>query len=103
MGQTTVRITERTRDRLRELAREEGLTMQAVLDRAVEEHRRRRFLERVNAAYAELREDADEWQALLAEREEWEATLGDGLPPEEEAWDADGDVSGGEAADGRAP
>lgn len=76
---TTVRIDETTRDFLRELARETGLSMQDSLAEAVEAYRRRRFLESANADYARLRADPAAWADELAERQLWDATLADGL------------------------
>ena len=43
--------------------------------------RRRRLIEETNAAYAHLREDPAAWEQHLKEREEWDATLADGLEP----------------------
>jgi hypothetical protein len=57
--------------------------MQALLDKAIEEYRRKRFLEEVNAAYATLRQNPDAWAAVEQERAEWDATLEDGLTPAE--------------------
>ena len=79
MGYTTVRITDSTREALRELARLEGKTMQALLEEAVEALRRKRFLEEVNVAYASLRGDEKAWAAVEKERKEWDGTLLDGL------------------------
>ena len=50
MGKARVRISERTRQTLREIAQSADEPMQAVLEKAVEEYRRRHFLERVNRA-----------------------------------------------------
>jgi hypothetical protein len=62
--------------------------MQAVLDKAVEAYRRKLFLEEVNQAYAELREDQEAWEELESERAAWDSTLADGLP-ERETWGED--------------
>ena len=56
--------------------------MQTVLERALEDYRRRRFLEEVNAGYASLRADRRAWSRVQAERRAWDATLADGLPVE---------------------
>ncbi len=82
MGSTTIRISEAARATLRELAARSGEPMQTVLERAVEEYRRKRFFEQVNSAYAALREDPDDWRAEVAERAAVEGTLADGLEPE---------------------
>ena len=79
MSHPTVRITKAAHDTLRELAREEGKPMQALLEEAVEALRRKRFLEQVNAAYAVLRTDPATWSDVDRERREWDVTLLDGL------------------------
>jgi len=79
MGYGTVRISDDTHGRLRDLARSEGTSMQALLDEAVEMLRRHRFLEQLNTAYAELRSDPKAWSAIEAQRGEWDSTLLDGL------------------------
>lgn len=79
---STVRINESTHATLRSLAAEAGETMQAVLDKAVEEYQRRLFWDQVEAAAGDLRRDAAAWKEELAERRAWEATLSDGLEAE---------------------
>jgi len=71
------------------MARAEHDSMQSVLEKAVEEYRRRRFLEDVNAAYLLLKEDPEAWKELEEERSAWDATLADGLP-EGESWTEEG-------------
>jgi hypothetical protein len=88
MSQATVRISERTRESLREIARSEETSMQSVLDKAVEEYRRKRFMEVLNASYTALRNDPEAWKAEEDERALWDGTLLDGLP-EDEVWDPD--------------
>jgi hypothetical protein len=53
--------------------------MQTVLDRAIENYRRKRFLDAANQTYADLRADLMASQAEAEEREDWEATIGDGI------------------------
>lgn len=89
MRQATVPISQRTRDVLQEIARAEHESVQAVLEKAVEEYRRKKFLEDVNADYANLRQDREGWESLESERAEWDAILGDGLPEGEE-WGSGG-------------
>jgi hypothetical protein len=76
---SNVRISEPTHAALRCLAAEGGETMQAVLDKAVEEYRRRRFWDQVEAAATDFRKDAVAWKEELAERRAWDATIADGL------------------------
>ncbi len=56
--------------------------MQAVLRSALEVYRRQRFLDEVNAGYAELRREPPSWKAWTAEGALWEQTLSDGLVAE---------------------
>ena len=56
--------------------------MQAVLDEAIEQYRRERFVAEVNVAYARVRENPKEWDAMRAECEAWESTIADGLDDE---------------------
>ena len=56
--------------------------MQALLDEAVEHYRREKLLNAANAAYAKLRADPESWREELAERQQWDATLADGLESE---------------------
>jgi hypothetical protein len=74
---TPIRIAERSKQILREIAAREATTMQAVLERAIEEYRRRSFLDEANRAYAALRADEEAWEEELAERRQWDATLAD--------------------------
>ena len=82
MSHTTVRITEAARDSLRSLAESEGRSMQDVLERAIENYRRQRFLEAVNAGYAALQKEPDAWSTYQSELALWDKTLLDGLPAE---------------------
>jgi hypothetical protein len=89
MSAPTVRISEASRRILKELAGQTGQTMMDVLDKALEAYRRKLFFEQMNAGYAELRGDPEAWTEHLAERKLWDATLMDGLDPDEH-WTEDG-------------
>lgn len=82
MGQTTVRITEAARDSLRQLAEREGRSMQEVLELAIENYRRQRFLEQINEGYAALQQDPQAWHTYQEDLQLWDNTLLDGLPSE---------------------
>ncbi|MGH9323330.1 MAG: toxin-antitoxin system protein [Vicinamibacteria bacterium] len=56
--------------------------MQAVLRSALEVYRRQRFLDEVNAGYAELQRDRRSWEEWTTERALWDRTLVDGLVAE---------------------
>ncbi len=64
----------------RGFAEEERSTLTGVLVAALELYRRERFVARVNAGYAILREETAGWQEHRAERDAWDSTLEDGLP-----------------------
>jgi hypothetical protein len=89
MSAPTVRISEASHRVLQELAEQTGQTMTEVLDKALDAYRRQVFLEAVNAGYAALRADPQAWAEHLPERKVWDATLMDGLDPEER-WTEDG-------------
>ncbi len=79
MSTTTIRVSMHTRDLLQELAHQSGVTMQSVLEQALEQYRRQQLLEATNAAYAALQTDANTWAELERERMDWDQTLADGL------------------------
>ena len=79
MSTTTIRVPTETRDTLSEMARSTGLSMQSVIERALELYRRQQMLSALNDAYAALHNDEAACSALEAERAEWDVTLADGL------------------------
>jgi FtsZ-binding cell division protein ZapB len=68
MASTQVRISSATHQILRRLSAEVGESMQTIIEEAVEQYRRRRFLEGLNQDFKALKEDAQAWQEELAER-----------------------------------
>lgn len=79
MSTTTIRVSMETRNALNELAANAGISMQLVIDRALELYRRQQMLAALNHAYAALQEDEASWAAWQAEQAEWDVTLEDGL------------------------
>ena len=77
---TTIRVSSRTHETVQRLAQADGVAMQEILEWAVEAYRRQHILHETNAAYAAIRANQADWQQLEGERQEWDATLGDGLP-----------------------
>jgi len=57
--------------------------MMGVLDKALDAYHRKVFFEQLNAGYAKLRADPEAWAEHLAKRKLWDATLMDGLDPDE--------------------
>jgi hypothetical protein len=89
MSVPTICISEAAHRSLKELAEQTGQTMMDVLDKALDAYRRKLFFEQMNAGYAELRADPEAWAEHLTERKLWDATLMDGLDPDER-WTEDG-------------
>lgn len=89
MSSSTISISEAARQMLHELTEQTGQSMTDVLDKALDAYRRQLFFEQLNAGYAALRADPEAWAGELQERELWDATLMDGLDPDER-WSSDG-------------
>lgn len=79
MATTTIRVSKETRDLLNQLARATGTSVQRVLETALEQYRRRQFLETLNAAYAASQADPQARAEASAEAALWDMTLLDGL------------------------
>jgi hypothetical protein len=74
-----IRVSEGAHKALKSLSERTGESLQATLDRVVEEHRRMDLLRRANEAFAALRANPETWSEELQERAAWECTLADGL------------------------
>lgn len=79
MGSVNVRISSTSYQTLKTLSKGKGQSMQAVIDQAIEDLRRRKMLEATNMAFSELKADKAAWRDELEEREVWENTLSDGV------------------------
>jgi uncharacterized protein with von Willebrand factor type A (vWA) domain len=79
---TTIKVSVQTRDRLRRLADEDHLTMDAELARTLDKAEDARFWEGVQADYARLQADPQQWAEYVTELAEWDYTAGDGLDGE---------------------
>jgi hypothetical protein len=81
MPVTTMKIQSEVRDRLARVAAEDyaGATLSDALARLLGEHERGRIREAISAAYARLREDADQWTAYVSEVDEWDGVTADGI------------------------
>ena len=76
---TTIKVSVHTRDRLKRLADEDHLTLDAELTRTLDKAEETRFWEGVRADYARLQADTEEWGDYAGELAEWDHTAGDGL------------------------
>ncbi|MDQ6725908.1 MAG: hypothetical protein M3066_07065 [Actinomycetota bacterium] len=75
---TTIRVTERTRDRITALANVTGRPVNAVVEEALDALERRNFFHAFNERYRDLRRDADAWADIEADRASESAVLNDG-------------------------
>ena len=82
MPTTTVRINRKAQERLKQVSDLAGEKMVDVLKKAIEVYWRQQFLHGVADDFAKLRQDKKAWQQELAERQEWDRTLSDGLEAE---------------------
>jgi hypothetical protein len=79
---TTIKVSAQTRDRLKKLADEDHLTLDAELASTLDKAEEARFWAGVRSDYARLQADADEWGDYVSELAEWDQTAGDGLDNE---------------------
>jgi hypothetical protein len=79
MGTVTVRVSTATRDLIARLAAEKGMSMTAVVAEAVDDYRRKKFFEDLNAAVERTRADPDAWADYQAEVAIFDQAAGDGL------------------------
>ena len=75
----TVRLQPKTHKALKQTAAVTGESMQEALDKAIEERRRRIYLEGLSADYAELRKDSAAAADLDKEHALWDSTSNDAL------------------------
>jgi hypothetical protein len=76
---TTIKVSVETRDRLKRLADEDHLTLDAELAQTLDNAEDARFWAGVRADYARLQGDPREWGDYVSELAEWDHTAGDGL------------------------
>jgi uncharacterized protein with von Willebrand factor type A (vWA) domain len=79
---TTIKVSAQTRDRLKRLADEDRLTMDAELARTLDKAEEARFWAGVRSDYARLQANPEEWAEYVSELAEWDHIVGDGLDDE---------------------
>jgi predicted DNA-binding protein len=72
MSSTTVRISSSAKTTLKALSERTNRRMQEIVDEAIEQYRRRLFLEEANEAFARLHADEKRWSEELGERAAWD-------------------------------
>ena len=86
-----LRVSKEIHEKLRDFARQEGISMQSVLEKALDEYQKTRFFDSLDAGFAALKRDPEAWAEELKERRLWETTLMDGIDSDE-SWTEDGNV-----------
>jgi len=76
---TTIRLRADSHRALKEIASLTGESLQDALNRAIEDLRRKVYLEGLNEDYAALKEDSKAWQEFKNESADWDSTNLDGL------------------------
>lgn len=80
MASPVIRISPYSRRILELCTRMYGVSMQVVLDDALETYRRNRLLTDSNNAFLSLRKNKRLFREEMSERKHWEATLSDSSP-----------------------
>ncbi|MCK9896122.1 hypothetical protein [Frankia sp. AgB32] len=76
---TTVRVSDRTRQRVAAMAASTGQQMQTIIDEAVEAYERELFWRGFEQGYDQLAGDPDSWGVVVAERSAESPALRDDL------------------------
>jgi hypothetical protein len=79
---TMIRVSPQTHEQIQKLAKARNEPAGKIVTDAVELLDREQFWAEVQQAYDRLRSDPDEWNAYLAESDEWDVALLDGLEDE---------------------
>ncbi len=74
-----VRVSENTHQLLRSLSTKEGKPMQDIIEQAIDDYRRKAFLEALSNDFRLLRSDEQAWQEHQEETAVWDEVLRDGL------------------------
>jgi len=74
-----VRVGKKTHELIRMLSAQENKSMQEIIERAIEDYRRRQFLEGLNSDFQALSDDPRAQKEHDKEMALWDHTLHDGL------------------------
>jgi hypothetical protein len=82
MASTTVRVDARTRELLREWAKEQHKPIGEIIADLVHKQEKERFWRELEVSLDRLRADPEAWQEYQDEIALWDTTTGDGLETE---------------------
>ena len=74
-----VRISPAAHRTLAALAKQAKSPLQQVLEKAIENERRRVLIDNANAGYSKLRSNKKAWREWKRELRQWDSTLSDGI------------------------
>jgi predicted transcriptional regulator len=77
IGTTTIRVSTKTYQVLKELAEQENVNMTKIVDKAVEKLKKEKFFNEMHTAFTNLQQNPEQWKEEQNEREQWSRTLGD--------------------------
>jgi len=81
----SIKVTAKVYNLIKEISKQENVTMQNFIEKIIEEYNTKRFFEKANEAY--LKMTPEDWKEEAEERKLLENTLSDGLEEENnEAW-----------------
>ncbi len=81
---TTIRVSREVYNDVKTLAKNQNENIQDVIEHAITEYKKKKFFDRLNAAYEKLQSDPAAWSEEQKEREVWDITLSDGLESDDE-------------------
>jgi predicted transcriptional regulator len=76
---TTIRISQETYNTVKSIAKQQNQKIQAVVEQAVKDLKKKNFFDNLNSDYAKLKVNSPAWAEEKVERAEWDAVLKDGL------------------------
>ena len=79
----TIQVSPQAQNAIHQLSVKTARPAGEIVERAVEELRRKLLFEEANATYAALQQQPDLWREIEQEDAAWDVTLADGLEPED--------------------
>jgi hypothetical protein len=76
---TTIRVSKETYETVKSIAQQQNQKIQAVVEQAVKDLKKKKFFDNLNADYTRLKGNPAAWSEERIERQEWDAVLTDGL------------------------
>ncbi|MDD4146084.1 MAG: CopG family transcriptional regulator [Clostridia bacterium] len=81
---TTIRVNRDIYNSIKLLAQKQNENMQDIIEKAINDYKKKKFFDELNTAYVKLMADPKAWEEEVKEREEWDAVLADGWEDDDE-------------------